>query len=300
MYCRDPYVKGSQAYPCGRCDPCLYNRKRLWTHRIMLEATCYTDNCFLTLTYADKHLPTLDDGTPTLKPEDLRNFWKRLRKEISPLKIRYYAVGEYGDDNFRPHYHAALFNFPPCRQKETQYRDGLISCCPRCDLVNRIWGKGRVFLGTLETDSAQYISGYVLKKLYKKTDPRLDGRHPEFSRMSTDGGIGVSFMDEVASVLMQYEVQGDVPSSLAHGKRMMPLGRYLRRKLREKMGLDPAAPPQPLDEKMQALFDAAITATQAFPSARSTVYKNLLIDADNQSVLNMQARQQIFKPKRRL
>lgn len=302
MMCRGPYVKGSQAFPCGACEPCLFNRKRLWTHRIMLESALYADNCFLTLTYDDANVPVLSDGTATtLDPSHTRNFLKRLRK-ATPRSVRYYLVGEYGDQTQRPHYHAALFNFPVCRSQGTQYRNDAVSCCSVCKMVAATWGKGRVYLGTLETHSAQYISGYVVKKLTKKSDPRLDGRHPEFARMSLRPGLGADFMHEVASTILQYnlEDQADVPVSLAHGKRQFPLGRYLRRKLREKIGRDPSAPHLPLDEAMQTLWDNAVASTQNFPAALTQVYKNALIDADNQRVLNAKTRRQIFERKKRL
>jgi hypothetical protein len=34
-----------------------------------------------------------------------------LRKKISPLKIRFFHCGEYGDKTRRPHYHALIFGY---------------------------------------------------------------------------------------------------------------------------------------------------------------------------------------------
>lgn len=42
--------------------------------------------------------------------EHLQKFFKRLRKKFGE-GIRYFACGEYGSKNGRPHYHALLFNF---------------------------------------------------------------------------------------------------------------------------------------------------------------------------------------------
>lgn len=82
---------------------------------------------FLTLTYNDDHLPLLNPWTgeftrgnqhayidtrlwkPILYKQDLVKYWKRLRKR-SDAKIKYYAVGEYGERGNRPHYHAIVFN----------------------------------------------------------------------------------------------------------------------------------------------------------------------------------------------
>ena len=53
-------------------------------------------NCFVTLTYDDDHVPKDKSGRLVLRPDDLKNFLKRVRKDVYPGKIRYYAVGEYG------------------------------------------------------------------------------------------------------------------------------------------------------------------------------------------------------------
>ncbi len=150
MLCRNPFTRGMQAFPCGRCMPCLFNRRRLWTHRMMLEALCHADSCFLTLTYQDENLPLSTNGRSSLAPEDLRNFLKRIRSALvaSPeirfggqKKIRFYAVGEYGEVGERPHYHMALYGVR-CARGETlrrlpSTRPLPLECCAVCNLVAR-------------------------------------------------------------------------------------------------------------------------------------------------------------------
>ena len=102
MICEDPYVgQGGIVYGCGQCMPCRHLRRKVWAHRIMLEAGQWNENCFMTLTYDDKHLPS--DGS--LDPKHLTDFIKRLRFHYRDRSIRYFACGEYGDDSWRPHYH---------------------------------------------------------------------------------------------------------------------------------------------------------------------------------------------------
>ena len=43
--------------PCGQCVGCRLERSRQWAIRCMHEASLYKNNCFVTLTYADEHLP---------------------------------------------------------------------------------------------------------------------------------------------------------------------------------------------------------------------------------------------------
>ena len=43
--------------PCGQCYGCRLQYSREWANRCMLEASEYSSNFFLTLTYDDEHLP---------------------------------------------------------------------------------------------------------------------------------------------------------------------------------------------------------------------------------------------------
>lgn len=255
MLCTSPISLKIGLVGCGQCLPCRINRRRVWVHRLMLESSLYKDNAFVTLSYSPENLPRLSaplaspmqgpDGRGNLVPAHLRNFLKRFRKVYEPNRIRFYGVGEYGDDSELPHFHLAVFNYPQCQYIQTRIprrfnhaeflASGKQYCCPVCDAVYRSWGMGLVYLGTLDPASCNYIAGYVLKKMTTKDDIRLLGRHPEFSRQSNRPGIAADAMHDVASVLLDFnlaEREGDVPSALRHGKRLLPLGRYLRRKLR--------------------------------------------------------------------
>lgn len=226
----------------------------------MLESYLHDKSSFVTLTYDEDHIP---DGE-TLVPKDTQDWLKRFRKAIEPHRIRYFLVGEYGEETQRPHYHAALFNYPPCDYRElTQGSSRERGCCVSCDTIRDTWGKGRIFNGLLEPHSAQYIAGYVTKKMTGKDDPRLFGRHPEFTRSSKRPGIGADFMHFVASEFMKFNLENtqvDVPSTLRHGPKELPLGRYLQKRLRKLVGKDEKAPQAVLDKiskELQPLREAA-------------------------------------------
>lgn len=263
----------------------------------MLENVCHKDSCFVTLTYSDDHLP--EGGS--LAPKDFQDWLKRFRFAVRPVGIRFYGVGEYGDVTQRPHYHAAIFGYPRCKFGMSCYDlPGRESCCVHCDLIRDTWGRGRVFVGSLEVESAQYIAGYVTKKMTSGDDPRLNGRHPEFARMSRRPGIGVNAMWEVADTLMRFNLdtaQSDVPVTLRHGSRQFPLGRLLRQKLRTMVGKDEKAPPIVPSEEVLAMYERALEVTSAPGMARfrRQVFEELLVKDGDQAVLNMQARQAIFK-----
>lgn len=65
MLCKNPYVSSAgRIFGCGQCMPCRFNKRRIWSHRIMLEAGQYKDNAFVTLSYADDYLPAGGNVVP--------------------------------------------------------------------------------------------------------------------------------------------------------------------------------------------------------------------------------------------
>ncbi|UDN67856.1 replication initiator protein [robinz microvirus RP_152] len=300
--CRNPFVSAGVPYPCGQCDPCRHSRRRVWAHRLMLEAMCHEESAFVTLTYTDDQLVLASSGEPTLCPEHYVLWLKRLRERVAPAVLRFYIVGEYGDRTNRPHYHCMLFGFPTCSRGRT-YRTGFSlepvwrDCCDRCRLVGDTWKLGNVDLGQVTKDSSGYIAGYVMKKLNRFDDPRLNGRNPEFARMSNRPGIGADFMHEVASDLMKYQLDTriDVPLALGHARKQMPLGRYLRGKLREAIGHDCKAPQAVLDAMAAELLPVREV---AFASSGSL--KEAVIRAGDGPFANFSARQAIYKKGRSL
>lgn len=302
MICDSPVTVGSRRYSCRRCEPCSINRKRLWTNRLLLEAGEHGSNSFLTLTYRDESLPLTMNGLSTLAPEDLRNFLKRIRRVLSPTRVRYFGVGEYGDETSRPHYHLALFGFGSCHNGTTiKFRGRVIpdKCCPVCRLVSRTWGLGDIECGTLEESSAKYLCGYVLKKMTRYDDPRLHGRMPEFARMSLKPGIGQSAMHDVAHVIMQLGLdssEDDVPSSLRRGSTIAPLGRYLTTQLRKMTGKDNPDKDEQIARSM-AQAERLLSVYEAKGLSKNPS-KAEIIEAFKQDCLNRTSRHRLFNSKR--
>lgn len=275
------------AFPCGGCLPCRHSRARVWSHRLMLEATQHEENCFVTLTYTDTHVIQ----SPHVNPRHIQLFIKRLRKRGQ--KFRYYAVGEYGPSTWRPHYHLAAFGLPGCERGQTDLRKE--NCCPQCTLLRDTWGMGAVQLARLEPASAAYIAGYVTQKL---TAPKLPTNlHPQFQRMSLRPGIGYACMHDVANVLLtHYPNLEDVPIALSHGKSKLPLGKYLRRSLRKMMGSPDGKAPQAtlkkMAQEMQPLREIAFHNSSSFAKA--------ITDTNQGKRISFLARKRIFQQKARI
>lgn len=294
MLCKNPYMKGLKPFGCGQCHPCRHNRRRLWTHRIMLETLTHSESCFITLTYNEQNLPK----GGTLVPKDYQKFLYKLRKNIYPHRIRYFFVGEYGDHSNRPHYHAAIFGLGPSSS----------------ELIDKCWDHGFTYTGTLTFDSAQYIAGYVTKKLNGRDERSrsiLGDRYPEFSRPSLKPGLGAIAMKDLANVLASDAgcndmlVTGDVPLALKHGPKQYPLGRYLRNKLRDELGYDKekikAVTIPQYETQMRELYQTLSSnqkstkiSSKIFNRSPSEEFKKLLLTENQQKVLNMETRHKIF------
>lgn len=230
LTCSDPVLLRDGAFACGRCAACLSKRRRTWAHRIIMEALQNAGrSTFVTLTYSDDQVPRNSEGFPTLEASHYRQFLKRLRKNAA-AKVRYFVCGEYGEHTQRPHYHLALFGLFRCEGGPSlRQGKGVICVCPTCSVVRLSWGYGHTMVATLSEKSAMYIAGYVVKKMTSSSDPRLNGRAPEFARMSLKPGLGALALGPVVSALKEHKLP--VPFGMRHGKKIMPFGRYLRRRI---------------------------------------------------------------------
>lgn len=294
MLCSKPFVDGSTAYGCGQCLSCRIKRRSTWAHRLLLESLHHGSVSFVTLTYSEDGIPVTKKNLSTLSIRDYQLFMKRLRKAVRPLRLRFYLVGEYGDETFRPHYHAVLFGVDACRYGDSRLAPRQPCVCVPCSIIRSCWPKGFSSTSIFSRELAQYICGYVVKKMTGKDDVRLQGRLPEFARMSLRPGIGALSLQEVreSCVASGYvEKVGDVPAGIRHGSRVMPLGRYLRGRLREELGV---ANPRSaaVDEFKKEMYDlllAAKTDTEV-PTLKAQILKKY-----EGKRLRIAARLKIFK-----
>lgn len=196
---------------CGQCIGCRLDYSLHWAIRIMHEAKQHDENCFITLTYDDEHLP----ADQSLVKEHFQKFMKKLRKRCASREIRYFHCGEYGGETQRPHYHAALFgiDFHDCiLYKETNGIKLYIS-----PTLEKIWGKGICSVGHLTFDSAAYVARYICKKItgdqaaehYERIDEytgEIINLQPEYCTMSRNDGIGRGFYDEFSTDIFPNDI----------------------------------------------------------------------------------------------
>lgn len=167
---------------CGRCLECQKQKSFEWAFRIMDECSCYSENCFITLTYNDENLPS--DGSVSRREVQL--FMKSFRQAVSPLKVRFFACGEYGKRLGRPHYHLIIFGWFPSDAWFFK-RDGG-SDLFRSPLIEKVWKKGFSSVGRVTLDTAMYCAKYMNKFYFDSKSHK--GLYPPFIQMSNRPGIG--------------------------------------------------------------------------------------------------------------
>lgn len=181
--------------PCGNCLGCRLDKSKEWAVRCLLESKSYEFNYFLTLTYDDEHLPENN----SLVKDDLKKFLMRLNSHLrrrGHVGIRYYACGEYGSKNHRPHYHIILFNCPIPNLKFLRVtQNGNKTMCS--DDISKLWPYGFHSIGEVNQETCAYTARYVMKKqtgVYSSIYLR-NKLQPEFTTMSRKPGIGLEYFE---------------------------------------------------------------------------------------------------------
>ncbi len=181
---------------------------------------------FLTLTYDDEHVPRTLDCVLTLHKSEFQAWLKSALRTVG--RFRYYAVGEYGDDTLRPHYHMAIF--PNSHSQAKQFTN--------------LWTAGFTSCYELNSTRAEYLADYTTKKLTSDTDERLVvGQEPEFRTSSRVPGLGAAFIPVVVSAYRTKSgkaiitERGDIERTVRIGGKIYPLPRYIANKARKTLGV---------------------------------------------------------------
>lgn len=217
MACDSPYYVSIRwqpekvPVPCGRCPPCQARRVSQWAFRLRKQEEVSKTALFVTLTYNTEYVPISSRGFMTLDKRDFQLFMKRLRKyhktKKEDEKITYYACGEYGSQNFRPHFHAIIFNSSE-------------------EAIFESWKAGEVHVGQVTGASIAYTLKYINKG---KMIPmhRNDDRIPEFSLMSK--GMGSNFL--TPKIVKYYKNDIRIAYITIEGGVKIALPRYYKNKI---------------------------------------------------------------------
>lgn len=228
MNCDSPYrVNTGEQYinvPCGRCPLCKRRRVNSWVYRLQKEDERSSSAHFVTLTYNNDFISITPNGFMTLVKRDFQLFMKRLRK-LSLNKLKYYAVGEYGDKTWRPHYHFILFNLEDIDYITHAWKD------------NEGNSIGQVHFGDVSSNSIAYTCKYIDKAARVPVHDR-DDRVPEFSLMSK--GIGSNYL--TASMINYHNADFSRSFITMRGGYRIALPRYYRDKIFDEYTRDSMLP----------------------------------------------------------
>lgn len=232
--------------PCGQCIGCRLDYSRQWANRMMCELEYHQNAYFVTLTYNDGHLPISyypDPGTGeafesmTLKPDDLKAFMKRLRRQQeyngNDKHIAFFACGEYGGKNLRPHYHLILYDIdlpdlkPVGKSNAGEYKYF------SSEILEKLWSApaarpylqidrgnsqrlikagekssiGNVQVCNVSWETCAYVARYIVKKQKGQASVYYDtfSLVPEFTRMSLKPAIGKQYFDDHKGEIYRYD-----------------------------------------------------------------------------------------------
>lgn len=202
--------------PCGQCLGCRLDYSRTWANRLMMELEDHEEAWFLTLTYDNEHVRKSAYADPetgeandcyTLSKRDFQLFMKRLRKEYSDCKIRFFASGEYGSNTARPHYHVIVYGLHFEDGELKYYKKSGKFKLWKSERLNRVWNCGFVVIAPVSWDTCAYTARYVMKKAVGKTSDFYEkfNIEPEFCLMSRKPGIARHYYETHKDQIYQYD-----------------------------------------------------------------------------------------------
>lgn len=198
--------------PCGKCLICLSKKRNEWCFRLEQEYKRSKRAAFITLTYHPRFYP--DTG---VQKKHFQLFMKRLRKLKSNVKLRYYAVGEYGSKRQRAHYHAILFNWDGDEQ--------LLSKAWSCQINGTSYPLGIVHIGRVNQASIRYTTKYVVQRGYLPHSPTGQKLNPPFALMSRGFGLGLNYLSDS---MVAWHRSGDKNYAIVDGTKVA-LPRYYKK-----------------------------------------------------------------------
>lgn len=200
--------------------------------RCVHESQLHQDNCFITLTFSNEHLPE----NYSVNVRDWQLFMKRFRKKYPNKKLRSFACGEYGETNLRPHYHAIIFghDFNDKVPFKKSPSGEMIYTSPT---LAELWPFGHSSIGNVTFESAAYVARYVMKKItgnqaddhYTRQHPvtgKLHRVQPEFVTQSRRPGLGAPWLERFKSDVYPSDFV------IVRGQKMRP-PKFYDRKLTE-------------------------------------------------------------------
>lgn len=193
--------------PCGQCDPCRIAIRDAWQTRMKLEylsaQALGLRAFFITLTYNESSIKHKGGYRRGLHYPEFQRFLARLykyalRKQAPRMPVpgfysdggtgttsqvdyplmRYFVVGEYGDQKHRAHFHMILFGVD-FHDKQFKFDPSSNTEYETSATLDALWGYGFCHIGTVTPESIGYCAAYIAKE--HRFSPE-SFRYPHFVR----------------------------------------------------------------------------------------------------------------------
>lgn len=198
--------------PCGKCAFCLQNKRSQWMFRVHHEMKIQkVPGWFLTLTYDERHVKRVADGRLSLRFRDVQLFIKRIRK--AKHYVKYIAVGEYGGQTKRPHYHMLVWTDCPVAVLRTMWKSSKDGT-----------PMGQIHFGRITMQSAMYTLKYIIQPKVKDDDG-IEKTRAQFSK-----GIGLGYLTTSMYNFHTFDYDNPEVFSVIDGRKVA-LPRYYKSKI---------------------------------------------------------------------
>lgn len=169
--CKRPTRIGEQTFRCGCCLFCRMAKATEWKNRLEIEMKHQDSAVFVTLTYADEHLPIDENGVAYGPKKHIQEWMDRVRhknKYKGRPNPRYYIVCEEGPEWSRPHYHGIIFGVLK------EHREQVLK-----------WTKGYSYFRDCNEKAIAYVVDYMMKK--KDSEWALMSKRPMIGHQYLEG-----------------------------------------------------------------------------------------------------------------
>lgn len=187
--CINPVLlPNGQEVACHKCWQCVRNKIDDWTGRCIAESQTAFATRSVTLTYGrDAAIGSVDHlRAAVLTYSDVQKYLRSWRD--AGVKVRYFAVGEYGSTKHRAHWHLILFfrGKVPLRPLDQQFM---------CEH----WPHGWSFWQLGSPEAVRYVAKYIAKEV--ETDERQ--YHQGLSRLPP---LGTEWFEQLAATYVDQRI----------------------------------------------------------------------------------------------
>lgn len=191
--------------PCGKCPVCRMKYRKQMAIRIKMEQNIDKPlySYFITLTYNEDSIPKFN-GRDCFSKKHITTFLDSLKHRLSRdgYSYRYFFTCEYGEEGYRPHYHAILFLYGRISDSGRVARVHYPLLTPGLSaphfffndcIVQPLWPFGFTYQGTVSSASVLYCTSYALKddELLTRDWKGFEPGKP-FRRYSLKPGLGLT------------------------------------------------------------------------------------------------------------